>query len=73
MDNSTGKFNIGVFVASTKMSTKYNDEEIAILEQILKECDSITDPDRCEFVYKHWICCENAAERLFLFDYQNKL
>lgn len=37
-----------------------------IVKQVLNECASITDPDKCEFAYKHKTCRIAAGAKLGL-------
>lgn len=41
-------------------------KQLAVIKSALKECDSITDPDKCEFAAKHGLCLNEKSNGLSL-------
>lgn len=66
MAPSSDKVNIKNIIEMYKNYMSMDDRQLAILEEAYKECDSITDPDSCEFAAKHKLCVKTTSNRMGL-------
>lgn len=41
-----------------------NDEQLAKVTEIHTTCDLLTDPDKCESVFKRMVCVHETAKKL---------
>lgn len=56
------RIDISTSMRMAKVAFSDNTEQLRIIREIIKECASVTDVDRCEAAYKIKACGELAAK-----------